>query len=131
MTKLQTQGQRDMADAAGRVQQVHNGKREWAKVYGGLCHTFPVLVKTSGLAQAWAYHESKAGGDAESTDNGRKAAHGQIMADVKALLPTGFHPCTATLSEYMRATRRVLSIYVFYKLFAVSILKAEASESDE
>jgi CRISPR-associated protein (Cas_Cmr5). len=124
MSKYQTQTQKDLAHVAGRVKEVE--RESWAKIYGGLCHSFPVLVKTAGLAQALEYHRSKASSESAENGSDRHQAHARLVADVRALLPD-FNAETASLSEYMRATRRVLAAWVFYKRFAVSMLKAEGA----
>jgi CRISPR-associated protein Cmr5 len=127
MSMIQSQSQKDLAHVAARVATIKG--EPWAKIYGGLCHSFPVLVRTAGLAQTIAFHESKAGNDSKEGEEGRKGAHARLLTDVKALLP-GLDVGQVSLSEYMRATRRVLAVWVFYKRFAVSVLKTEADSGN-
>lgn len=124
MSQIQTRSQRDMKTAAERVNTIKG--KSWAKIYGGLCHSFPVLVHTIGLAQALAFHQSKAAGEGD-----RAQAHQQLLDDVKTVIGTGFDPASAPLTEYLRATRQVLAAWVFFKRFAVSVLKAEVNDGKE
>ncbi len=127
---MRTQSQEYMEMAAARVSDVEG--KTWAKVYGGLCHSFPVLVRTAGLAQAVAYHQSKAAAAGDVNASGPKQAHRRVIEDYEALLPKSkFDIATAPLSEYMQATRRVLAAGVFYKRFAASILEATAGDADK
>ena len=126
VVKMKTLSQKYLESAAKRVSEIE--REEWAKIYGGLCHSFPVLVHSAGLAQAVAYHQSKASED--SSGNPRNAAHSRLIQDYKALLPE-FDIVTADLREYIAATRTVLAAWVFYKRFAVSVLGAETANSAE
>lgn len=117
---------RSMKQAAERVQEVQG--RSWQQIYGGLCHAFPVMVRQCGLAQAIAFSLAKA----EDKNADRKAAHCRVLEDFEAL--TGQHPAKVVeleLMDYMVATRRVLSAWVYYKRFAVSILKVESGQDAE
>jgi CRISPR-associated protein Cmr5 len=128
MSIIQSQSQKDMAAVAKRVQEVQG--KPWAKVYGGLCHSFPVMVKQAGLAQTLAFHQSKASAENDDSGSDRKQAHARLLSDVNAHFKD-FDPGTASLTEYMRTSRRVLAIWIFYKRFAVSILKAQAGEAKD
>ncbi|HQK96245.1 MAG TPA: type III-B CRISPR module-associated protein Cmr5, partial [Armatimonadota bacterium] len=95
--------------------------------YGGLCHAVPVMIRTCGLCQAVAFLYSKA---MQSSGDEKLLEHIAGIAGVDrskldqwvAGLPT---------SEYMLNTLRILDAMVFYKRFAVSVLKAEAADADE
>ena len=117
-----TRSQADLEMVARRVKEIE--KEEWAKIHGGLCHSFPVLVRTCGVAQAVVYHESKA-----ACEGLRAKAHARVVEDFDKLLP-GFDLAGAGLGEYMRATRRALAAWAFYKRFAESILNAKAQDAD-
>ncbi len=115
-----TRSQKDMGDAAGRVAQVR--REPWAKTYGSLCHSFPVMVRTCGLCQAVAFSAAKAA---------KEPAHRRVLEDVRAIL--GIDPATvATVgcTDYMLHTRRLLAAWIYYKRFAVSILGVERPEED-
>lgn len=98
------------------------------KIYGGLCHEFPVMVRTCGLCQAVAFSLDKA----QSNE-----AHSLLLDDLSAVLgvarnqlPTHIEGMKTT--EYMLATRKVLSAWLFFKRFAVSILRVRnASEAGQ
>ncbi len=107
------------------------------KIYGGLYHKLPVLIRTCGLCQALAFVNSKvqAGGD-------RGSAHQAVMSDVTQVLT---RHCGVTLQQgdkggilsavrklnsrqYALATRILLQSLVFHKRFAESILGVEATD---
>ncbi len=123
---VQTQSQRDLKRAAERVTEVKalDPEENWSKIYGGLCHAFPILVRTCGLAQAVAYHTSKVGAGQKP----QECAHKRLMEDFRDLIPD-FELGDASVTAYMNATRRVLAAWVFYKRFAVSVLDAKADEA--
>ena len=124
-----TRQQRYLRDALQRVQG-RNGKPE-SKIYGGLCHTFPILLLTNGLCQTLALIEDKKTGATP-----RAAAYQAIRSDIAATL--GMPEArlladvqSAPLGEYVRYTRTLLDAWVYYKRFAVSILGVEADERGE
>ena len=101
------------------------------KIYGGLCHKFPVLVLTCGLCQAVAFSCDKATGESD-----RAKAHGLLLEHVAKVLGSSReqlteHIRTAPLEEYMLDTRRVLDAWSYFKRFAVSILKVENAREAE
>lgn len=124
--RLQTRAQRDLKLAAELVRQLKAGS-ESAKIYGGLCHQFPVMVQTVGLAQALAFSAAKGAGDGE-----RARAHQKVLEHVGQVLNLQGRVLdtvqNASAADYMHMTRRVLGAWVYFKRFAVSILKVEASE---
>ena len=104
------------------------------KVYGGLCHSFPILVRTCGLCQALAFHEDKA----TEASKPRGQAHGLLLDHIARLL--GIEGRQALLrhvredsgiTDYMRDTRRVLAAWIYWKRFAVSILKVKDARDAE
>ncbi len=102
-----------------------------ATIYGGLCHTFPILVRTCGLCQALAYVEAKA-----SKDDNRGKAYQWLRSNVKARLGITTEDLLtevrgADLRSYMRYTLIILEAWVFYKRFAVSLLKVEAGQDED
>jgi CRISPR-associated protein Cmr5 len=119
--------QQDLDRALKHVQEVSKEARE---IYGGLCHTFPVLVCTNGLCQTLAFfHEKKSGGD------GRAKAYQHMWQHIAETL--GKQPDTLLNDvramnsvEYLRASRRLVEAWVYYKRFAVSILGVKAGEGD-
>lgn len=104
------------------------------QIYGGLCHTFPVLVRTNGLCQTLAYVAAKAA--ASGTDiPARAQAYRDLTRDVRDILGLQGDPLevvrTAPLADYMRYTRTILDAWVFYRRFAVSVLEVEVGQSEE
>ena len=130
MPTIQTHSQKFFGQALDDVQVVlRENKPGMQKIYGGLCHKFPIMVLTCGLCQAVAFVEAKAVGK----DPDRVHAYKLLREHVAALL--GVTPSTlqdtvrdAPLGEYMRFTRRIRQAWVYYKRFAVSILKVEAGD---
>jgi len=102
------------------------------KTYGGLCHEFPVMVRTCGLCQAVAFSLDKAG----NNDKPREKAHELLLDHVADVLGVArdrvalAHSIeTMSTTEYMLATRNVVSAWLFFKRFAVSILKVKDARS--
>lgn len=130
---VQTRSQRDLAFALAKVQQVANERDEQVKkIYGGLCHQFPVMVRTVGLAQTLAFHASKAG--AEGDAGARKKAHRLLLKHVGELLGNGTNGAVERVQTldtwaYLHDTRRVLAVWIYFKRFAVSVLKVESSQA--
>jgi CRISPR-associated protein Cmr5 len=107
-----------------------NGISGYKKKYGTMAHRLPILVRTAGLVQALAFVQAK---------RGNVGAWGDYLDDVAVLLlgegADGEALITASqhapLSEYILLTRRVNEALVWYKRFAESILKVDASEQDD
>ena len=121
---FQTRSQRDMERAATLVATVVAEEGKTPSVYQGLCHQFPVFVLQCGLAQAVAFCASKAGNDA-----GIEKAHRLLLDHFATVL--GFEDRmamvsgvrTASLTEYMRLTRRTLDAAIFFKRFAEALIE--------
>lgn len=127
---MKTRAQKDMEKAHGLIQEVSGTGAEVKKIYGGLCHSFPVMVRTCGLCQAIAFSKDKAtsGGD-------RGQAHSLLLKHVANLI--GLKPDSllqnildANAKEYMFYTRRILSAWIYFKRFAVSILDVDSGQGD-
>ncbi len=122
--------QQDLDRALKHVQEVITESKEAREIYGGLCHTFPVLVRTNGLCQTLAFfHEKKSGGD------GRAKAYQHMWQHIAETL--GKQPDTLLNDvramnsvEYLRASRRLVEAWVYYKRFAVSILGVTPGDQD-
>jgi len=134
---MRTRAQQEMEQALKLVQEVANEYPEESKVrqvYGGLCHNFPVLVRTCGLRQAIAFSVDKARRlDSEGSTNEereRAQAHQIHLSHVAHVLAVPQDKLldtvlTASVEDYMLYTRRVLSAWVYFKRFARSLLKVE------
>jgi CRISPR-associated protein Cmr5 len=137
---MKTRAQSDLLLAEKLVQEVKQRQNEKVStIYGGLCHSFPVLVRTCGLCQALAFSQDKATGEGD-----RAQAHNFLLQHVGKLLasPGEGEPGTqwkAALDrvqqgdamEYLQATRRVLAAWIYFKRFAVSILKVQSPRGAE
>lgn len=127
---MKTRAQQDMELAAQLVQAVAKLDEETQQIYGGLCHSFPVMVRTCGLCQAIAFSKAKAGEGKES----REKAHRLLLEHVAAILGVQSDLLQAvrdaSASDYMLYTRRVLSAWVYFKRFAESILKVSSAAQE-
>lgn len=130
---IRTRAQEDLDRAArlvGEVAAAHPEGSAVRTIYGGLCHSFPVLVRTCGLCQALAYSRDKAGDGSKD----RNKAHALLLAHVGSVLGAA-DPVEAVraadASDYIHHTRRVLGAWVYFKRFAVSILKVETAREAE
>jgi len=128
---MKTRAQQDMDLAARLVQEVRSQDRETQQIYGGLCHSFPVMVRTCGLCQALAFSQAKAGDGQDA----REKAHRLLLQHVQKVLALNGDVLPAvreaSASQYMLYTRRVLSAWVYFKRFAESILEVKSAASAE
>lgn len=125
---MKTRAQQDMELAANLVEEVEkHHSAEVKQIYGGLCHSFPVMVRTCGLCQAVAFSKAKAG---EGKDS-REKAHELLLKHVARVLGVQDDLLTAvrdaSASDYMLYTRRILSAWVYFKRFAESILNVPSA----
>jgi len=115
----------------GAVAQAHRGDdNQVRKIYGGLCHEFPVMVRTCGLCQAVAFSLDKAG----KNEKDREKAHELLLVHVAQVLGVqrgglAGHIQGLDTTQYMLATRMVVSAWLFFKRFAVSILKVKTAQA--
>jgi len=134
---MKTLSQEYAAEAYKRVNQVceahpdttDEGKK-YQKKYGTMAHKLPILIRTAGLVQALAFVAAKGKGSDKKNDAWR-----QYLEDVAKTVNAQYDANTlieksqqAGLNEYMLLTRQVSQATLWYKRFAESILKVEASE---
>lgn len=123
--------QRDLARAFDHVKPVAQEEEKVRKIYGSLCHAFPVLVRTNGLCQTLAFfHEKK------SAENERGKAYQHFWRHVAETLGERDETLLDRVRrmssvEYMRASRRLVEAWLFYKRFAVSVLGVQAGEGKD
>ena len=110
------------------------------KIYGSLCHTFPLMVMRSGLSQSVAFVLVKAKLQDRLEDRHKESMPHKVflenLASLSGLLldegrvPRKFQEKTHELElfEYMRITRKILAASIWYKRFAESLLGVEAGE---
>ena len=129
---LQTHSQRTLSKAIELVSSVPTRSSEktapaTAKMYGGLCYDFPIMVMASGLAQTTAYYEAKAQ---------KFKAYQLFLDDMGTMLaadievPTGKgwiqYIRETDVRTYMLATERLIQAGVYFKHLAASILGVDA-----
>jgi CRISPR-associated protein Cmr5 len=126
MSGLQTRAQKDLSLALQCVRELEGQPEK--EIYGGLCHKFPIMVLTSGLCQAVAFSEDKG-----SKEGSRGKAHQKLLKHVGTILDLEQNALLKKIQsvdalEYMHYTRRVLESWIYFKRFAVSVLKVENSQ---
>lgn len=119
--------------ALRHVQSVAQLDRATQRIYGGLCHNIPVLLRANGLCQTVAFLAEKGKGGAGNT---RSAAYTEIsrhLAEILGLEPARLQSTiyAADLPTTIWYTRRLLAAWIYYKRFAVSILDVEAGGDDD
>ncbi len=131
-----TRQQEHLARAFRHVEQLQgDDQRETAKIYGGLCHNLPVLLRTNGLCQTLAFIEEKATVPDGKQPTPRHLAYRSLRDHISETLavPSGqlLEQVRADpLDAYMRRTRTLLEAWVYYKRFAVSVLNVQAGEGE-
>lgn len=104
-----------------KVSAFHKAHNEAAhKKYGSMAHKLPVLIRTAGLAQALAFLEAR-GYEHQK----------QLLIDLQAVLGQPKLVASsreAQLGEYARLTREALAALLWFKRFAQSVLKVQASD---
>jgi CRISPR-associated protein Cmr5 len=126
-----TRQQRHMSTALANVQAVRRLAEDVQEIYVTLCHTVPILVRTSGLCQALALVEDKAGGSGPrglAYQTLRQHLGDTLGVPGELLLR---RVSEASLSDYVGYTRTLLDAWTYYKRFAVSILDVERGISAE
>ena len=93
--------------------------------YGNLCHKVPVMIRTCGLCQTVAFLKSKG-----------QDSHDRMLQHIATILGVDAGELATSVAqmptvEYMHKTRLLLEALLYYKRFAVSILKAEAGAGGE
>ncbi len=126
MTQLvQTRAQRQLVTAHNCVKEVLRENADVQKIYGTIARDFGVVVRTTGLAQAMAFAESKAG-----TDNARQHAYRLLLKHLAQVLelPAGQvidHIRTTDTTTYLQYTQEVLQAMVYFRRFVVSLLRID------
>lgn len=135
---MKTQSQDDMETAARLVQDVASKESDGTKkIFGRLCHSFPIMVRTCGLCQALAFSDDKRTVPQGKTATDRHKAHKLLLKHVAELVGAVDENALLIrvrnddLAAYMLDTRRVLSAWIYWKRFAVSILKVESARDKD
>lgn len=111
-----------------RVTNVAEKSKSYQKKYGTMAHKLPILIRTAGLVQALAFVEAKGIKMVAWQDYLNDVAQTIGRNNGQALRQESQQ---AELSDYIRLTREVSAALLWYKRFAESILKVEASEQAE
>lgn len=152
---MQTREQRFARAALYRVEQVVERRDPtFANLYGGLSHKIPVLILSSGLAQALSFMYARGPVQAKGTKPsvpGATSAHHQLLMDLAWVLAVaeGEFPADpartlplpapdallrkvqeASLTDYMRMTRLTVQALVWFKRYAQSVLEVEPGDDD-
>ncbi len=111
-----TRNQEIASDVFLKVSEHKNRSKKQKEEYKSMAEKFPVLVQTSGLAQALSF--------VEASD---KAMQKQLLTDLCATLNRP-HLCrdsrnTENLQDYLHLTRQVMMALLWYKRFAKSVLE--------
>lgn len=118
---MKIRSQEDLKTAYRLVASIGGKSKDVKDAYGSLCHSFPILVRQCGLAQALAFSESKKGGKTAVAQ-----AHAILLDHVKDILDLTVDPVQQIQTDdaltYIYRSRRVLHIWIYFKRFAVSIL---------
>jgi len=128
---MSTRSQQLMLLAEQLVSQVRDEEKAVIEVYGRLCYTFPVFVQQNGLCQAIAFSLDKSQ-SGEHNESYRAVAHRLLLEHVARVLnmdpdSLGRTVAEMDLGEYMLSTRIVLNAWVYFRRFAVSILKVKSA----
>lgn len=113
-------------DEFGRHHEENTTER---RQYGAMAHKLPVLIRTSGLAEALAFAQSRGSG---------KTGHQQLLKDLGAVIfpdEKNADICVrsreAEMQSYMYLTRRSLLALKWFKRFAESVLEVGATEEGQ
>ncbi len=117
---IQTRDQEYAVDAYNRVKAVKNRSKTERDRYGSMAHKLPILIRTSGLAQALAFVNARG-----------KVEHQRLLNDLALTLKkqSGENlaetAMNAPLSEYIYLTQQALAALLWYKRFAQSVLDVQ------
>ncbi len=102
------------------------------KLYGSMAHKLPVLIRTSGLAQALAFVDAKA-----KDKEGQPSPLRKLLDHLGQTLgaTNGKQFCeqsrTASLSEYLYLTHHAMAALLWYKRFAQSVLNVDPTDDTD
>ena len=122
---VETRSQQAMRSAYALVQEATAAGPDVARIYGGLCHDFPVMVLQLGLLTSVAYAEAKS-----HAAGARGSAYALLLRHIKTTIgcpsddvlgPWLSQPARST-ADLMRYTQQTLLIMSYLKRFAASVL---------
>ncbi len=125
---MKTRAQYYSQQAYQHISQLNLADPTQEKLYGSICHQFPIMLLRTGLAQSVAFLWVKA-------ESG-KPAYEKFMQHLSSI--TGVEDENYSelqqriqqmnLDEYRRTTRIILDACIWYKRFAESQLNVQAGE---
>jgi CRISPR-associated protein Cmr5 len=117
---IQTRDQKYAVDAYNQVKAILNDGKLSNDKYGSMAHKLPILIRTAGLAQAFAYVQARG-----------KPEHKRLLNDLALTLNKQSREVlaeaamNAQLSEYIYLTQQALAALLWYKRFAQSVLDVQ------
>lgn len=131
MTREQKRGLK----AFDHAREIENWDKTDRDDYGRYAHKLPVLIRTAGLAQAIAYTEAKCAqraGVLELLDNlAEQANDNGMLEEGNGRQALSAASKSVNLSAYRMLTQEIQACLVWYKRFAVSVLKVEPENGRE
>lgn len=125
---MHTNSQKFAQKAYADVTQISdNYDAAYHKKYATMAHRLPILIHTAGLTQALAFVEAKSQTIEAWQQYFNHVATALGRSDGKALF---LESQTAALDKYILLTKQVNDVVVWYKRFAESVLKIDASQAD-
>ena len=123
---IQTRDQKYAVDAYNRVKTIFNDGKLSNDKYGSMAHKLPILIRTAGLAQAFAFVNARG-----------KEEHKRLLNDLALTLDKQSREALAEaamdaeLSEYIYLTQQALAALLWYKRFAQSILDVQSGDKGD
>ena len=130
---MHTNSQKIAQKAYADVTKIYDDHDEaYHKKYATMAHRLPILIHTAGLTQALAFVEAKSQKTAAWKEYFNHVASGEGLGYQGGDAGRELYLASqnAPLSEYILLTKRVNDVVVWYKRFAESILKVDASQAD-
>lgn len=123
---MKTNQQKFATIAFNQVQGIKQKEEKYRQKYGSMSHKLPILIRTAGMAQAFAFVQAK-----------KEAAYNDLLDHLAANVGwpnavNGEQLAAKSRSEhldsYILLTRRVSSALIWYKRFAESELGVTANQ---
>ncbi|HHV78301.1 MAG TPA: type III-B CRISPR module-associated protein Cmr5 [Firmicutes bacterium] len=108
-----------------QVRGMADREEDFRKKYGSMAHRLPALIRSSGLAQALGFLETRAT---------REKAHAMLLQHIEEAVGESSLVCRsrkADLCEYMSLTRKVMLALEWYGRFAESVLGVKKDSNVE
>jgi CRISPR-associated protein Cmr5 len=126
-TNSQILAQKAYEDVSGVLARNPGRDDPYNKKYATMAHRLPILIQTAGLTQALAFTHAKSQNVAAWDEYLDHVATAVERANGEALF---LESQRASLPDYILLTKQVMAAIVWYKRFAESILKIDASQAE-